>query len=201
MVCVSAHVNNPSTAPRTKPAHGAAGSTVEAADDEFTAFYVAEYRRLTAVAGALTGSWAIAEELTQDALLTAHRRWNDVRGLDDPAGWVRRVLVNRCVSRWRRTRAEIRAITRIGPVGRTVDVELSASTSHVWDAVRALPRRQRQVIVLSVLEGHAAGEIATILDCAEATVRVHLSRARRTLAKTLDGTLDDVPVGTETEER
>jgi RNA polymerase sigma factor (sigma-70 family) len=54
-----------------------------------------------------------------------------------------------------------------------------------WSAVRRLPRRQAEVVALRCLEEATDAEIAEILGCSEATVRVHAHHARRALAKAL----------------
>jgi len=51
--------------------------------------------------------------------------------------------------------------------------------------MRNLPRRQAQTVALFYLEDRSTEEIAAILGCAESTVRVHLHRARSTLARDL----------------
>ena len=60
--------------------------------------------------------------------------------------------------------------------------ELPPEADALWRAVRRLPRRQAQVVALHYLEALAVLEVAAVLQCAEATVRVHLHRARTALA-------------------
>jgi DNA-directed RNA polymerase specialized sigma24 family protein len=62
---------------------------------------------------------------------------------------------------------------------------LPASDAEFWRAVRALPSRQAQAVALYYLEDLSIGQSAAVLDCAEGTVRGHLARARRTLARRL----------------
>ncbi len=64
-------------------------------------------------------------------------------------------------------------------------VELPTTDHEFWEAVRALPARQAQAIALHYLEDRPVAEIAEILGCAPATVKVHLHRGRRALADTL----------------
>jgi RNA polymerase sigma-70 factor (ECF subfamily) len=64
-------------------------------------------------------------------------------------------------------------------------VDLPTTDHEFWDAVRALPARQAQAIALHYLEDRPVAEIAEILGCAPATVKVHLHRGRRALADTL----------------
>jgi RNA polymerase sigma-70 factor (ECF subfamily) len=63
--------------------------------------------------------------------------------------------------------------------------ELSPEAADVWRAVRRLPNRQAQVIALFYLEDLPLDEIADILDLSVETVRTHLRRARRKLARRL----------------
>ena len=62
---------------------------------------------------------------------------------------------------------------------------LPAEDEEFWKAVRALPKRQAQVIALHYLEDRSVVEIAEILECSEATVKVHLHKGRTRLADRL----------------
>ena len=81
--------------------------------ESFERFYVAEYRSLTTLARVLSGSALHAEDIAQEAMLAAYRRWNYVGDLDLPRTWVRRVCANLATSRVRRQAAEARAILRL----------------------------------------------------------------------------------------
>ena len=79
---------------------------LKASADAFSAFYASEYRNVVALAYALTGRAAVAEELAQDAFLVAHRNWARVSAYDVPGAFVRRVVSNMAVSFTRRLAAE-----------------------------------------------------------------------------------------------
>jgi RNA polymerase sigma-70 factor (ECF subfamily) len=59
-------------------------------------------------------------------------------------------------------------------------------TARFWDEVRSLPDRQAQVVALTYVEDLDADTVGEILGIASSTVRVHLARARATLAKRLE---------------
>ena len=158
-----------------------------ALDDEgqdFDNFYRAEFGRMLALAYALTGDRAAAEDLVQDAFVSANRRWDRIGRYDSPAGFVRRAIINRSRSRFRRRGRESAALARVAaePV---VDDGGFVDTDTFWTAVRALPAQQMRCVVLRYVEDLDAAGIAAVLECAESTVRVHLHRARLTLAVTL----------------
>lgn len=134
---------------------------------------------MTALAYALTGRWDVAEDLTQEAFLRAHRDWKRVGAMEAPGGWLRRVVTNLALSRWRRMRAEAVAHLRLN-----VDTETPAPDvpqSGFWDEVRRLSKRQRQVIALRYVEDLSIAEIAGILEIAEGTVKALLHQARTAL--------------------
>jgi RNA polymerase sigma factor (sigma-70 family) len=147
----------------------------------FDDFYIAHFRPLVALTFALSGSRVAAEDLAQEALLAAFRRWPEVCALDSPAAWVRRVAANQAVSTVRRRVAEAKALTRLGG-RRTVLPEVSEGAHDVWREVRRLPRRQAQAVALYYLEDLALDDVAAVLECSAETVRTHLRRARATLA-------------------
>lgn len=167
------------------------GQSVEiSAPADFEEFYRQERRRVLALAAALTGRWDVAEELSQEAFLAAHRDWSRIARYEHPEAWIRRVVTNLAVSRTRRWAAEVRALTRLHSL-RGGNVVLPEDGHAFWVAVRQLPRRQAQVVALHYLEDRSVEEIAGVLDCAPNTVKVHLHRARRTLAERLRTSLED----------
>jgi RNA polymerase sigma-70 factor (ECF subfamily) len=157
-------------------AAGAAG----AAEIEFDHFFRNHRSRLMGQAYVLAGNSAGAQDLVQESFLRAWQHWQDLRGMDDPEAWLRRVMYNLAVSQWRRNR-------RLVPLG---DIEESGFDEHpeagaLAAALRSLPRRQAQAIVLHDAAGLSAAEVAKELDVPEGTVRSWLSRGRAVLAARL----------------
>ncbi|MGH8915601.1 MAG: RNA polymerase sigma factor [Acidimicrobiia bacterium] len=154
--------------------------------DSFEVFYRREYTRMVAVARALLGSGAQAEDLAQESFVAAHRNWDRISGYDDPRAWVRRVLVNRATSFHRRRGAEWRAITRLGArAGDDTLPDLSPPATEVWDEVRHLPRRQAQATVLHYVGQLTVAEIGMVMGCSAGAVKSHLHRARERLSRSL----------------
>lgn len=151
----------------------------------FETFYQVEFEAVASLAYVLSGSQLAAEDLAQEAFLAAHRRWDEIGRYDNPGAWVRRVVANRAVSLIRRRLAETRAVARLDRSSNPLP-ELSAESTDVWRAVRRLPRRQAQVVALFYLEDLPLDDIAVILDQSVNTVRTHLRRARKTLARRLE---------------
>ena len=126
----------------------------------------------------LTGSPQEAEDLVQEALAKSLRRWRKARA-DDPVAYVRRVMVNTHVTRWRRWGGRI----RLGEVPEAGADDARLARSQEWDALRRalvqLPPKQRAVLVLRYLEDVPDQTIASLLGCRPGTVR---SQAARGLA-------------------
>ena len=158
----------------------------------FDAYYRADYRKLVGLAYVLTGSHSAAEDLAQDALTEAHRKWAQISQYDDPAGWVRRVMINKSTSRVRRLRTEAKGLVRIAG-RRTEPIAPAEPTLEVWQAVRDLPARQSQVVALFYWEDRSQAEIAEILGVSQETVKTHLKRGRATLAVQLEAFREETP--------
>lgn len=157
---------------------------VEAAPERFEDFYMREYVAVVGLAYALSGSRWVAEDLAQEAFIAAHRDWERVSRYDRPGAWVRRVVANLSVSAFRRLVAEAKALARIAS-GQTPMPDLAAGDPEFWAAIRALPRRQAQVVTLHYLEDRSIAEIAEILDVTHGTVKRQLHDGRRSLARRL----------------
>src|SRR3954452_19940014 len=79
----------------------------------FERFYASEYAAVVRLAFGLTGRLGLAEELAQDAFLAAYRKWDTLALYESPAAWVRRAVMNRSVSLWRRGVTETRLLARL----------------------------------------------------------------------------------------
>src|SRR5689334_14688594 len=120
--------------------------------DAFAAFVASRQRGLQRTAWLLTGDWAAAEDLVQNALAKAWRRWDRVSRADDPDAYVRRVLVNEFASSWRRRwRGEIPTADvperHGGDVADGVVMRVAVTT-----ALTRLTKRQRAVLVLRYVD-------------------------------------------------
>lgn len=183
---------------------GASDETDEAAPmgSSFEALYRDEWSALVALGCSLTGSWAVAEELAQDAFADAYRRWDEIGTLERPGAWVRRAIVNRSASQHRRGAVARRGAARLSVVRSTEEDRAGDDRTGdgavdqvgdpaFWAALRSLPQRQAAALALHYLEDRPVAEIAEILDCRPATVRVHLHRGRTTLAARLGALEED----------
>jgi RNA polymerase sigma-70 factor (ECF subfamily) len=151
----------------------------------FEALFAVEYPRMVALAAAVSGNRAFAEDIAQEALGRASARWAEISRYDKPGAWLRRVTFNLAVSRRRRLVSEARALLRLGRPEPGLPPALPEHEG-VWAAVATLPRQQRAVVALHYLEDRTFDEIAEVLDISPSTVRVHLHRARQTLRDRLD---------------
>ena len=151
--------------------------------ESFDDFYAAELPRLVALARGLCGA-SSAEDVAQEAMLVAYRRWREVGSLEHPEQWVRRTCANLAVSQFRRRMVELRVRSRIS-VRRPPAAELDGTAEEFWAAVRGLPHRQAQVAALRFVYDLPLAEIARTLGCTEGTVKQHLSRARASLTVAL----------------
>ncbi len=169
----------------------ASSSSAGLVDTAFDAFYVTTVRRTLALARSLTRNWSDAEDLVQDAYSDAHRRWDAVQELDDPAAWVRRAVVNRSASRWRRLGREMRAIARLAPRTTVSATDPPLADAALWEAIGSLPGQQRRVVALFYVDDLSVEQIATTLGCSTGTVKTHLSRARSALHAALAPTHEE----------
>lgn len=158
----------------------------------FESFFRSEYPAMVALAAGLTGDRATGEDIAAEALSRACSRWSVVGSYDKPGAWCRRVVINLAVSRRRRLAREVRARMRIGDRTQTdADPPVLGSLESM---LAPLPPRQRTAVVLRYVDDQAVADIATLMGCAEGTVKAHLHAARATIAMHLapsDNTEDE----------
>jgi RNA polymerase sigma-70 factor (ECF subfamily) len=151
-----------------------------------------EYQQVVATVQLVCGSRAEAEEAVQEALARAWEQRSRGRVLERPAAWVTTVALNQARSRLRHLRVERAARRRLVVDPRVDDAAAASADAHVVrDALRGLPRRQREVTVLRYYAGLDVKEIATWLQTSEGNVKAMLFRARASLAEALGSADDD----------
>jgi RNA polymerase sigma-70 factor (sigma-E family) len=149
---------------------------------EFREFFAAQFARLRRLGFWLTGDWAQAEELAQDAMVRTYRRWRWVRRYDHPEEYARKVLLNRHRSLLRRALVEARYRARSRPED-AYSPEASDDALVLWAATLKLPPRQRAVLVLRYREDLSVAAVARLLGIPDGTVK---TLARRGLARLRD---------------
>jgi RNA polymerase sigma-70 factor (sigma-E family) len=166
---------------------------VSPADDEaFEAFVRAYGTTLVRLAGALTGNPHVSEEVVQSALERVFLRW---RRLDDPLAYSRQVVVNLCRDRGRgagrRERVGLPSTDSAAPdvIGASDDRD------QLVRAVRALPYRQRAVVVLRFWHDLTEQQAADVLGIRAGTVKSQTSRALQRLRQLLDTSTTQVTGG------
>ncbi|MEO3779936.1 SigE family RNA polymerase sigma factor [Micromonospora sp. B11E3] len=152
----------------------------------FEEYAFARVSALLRLARLLTGDEHRAEDLLQDTLARAYARWARISRMEQPDLYVRRMLVNGHHSWWRRRSSREVLVTVVAERPGTSDESAEvAERDALWQLVRALPSRQRTVIVLRYYEDLDDWTIAEILDCSTGTVRTHAKRALAALRNRL----------------
>jgi RNA polymerase sigma-70 factor (sigma-E family) len=149
----------------------------------FEEFYTGAISRLLGQLFLVTGDLHEAEDVVQEAFARASVRWSWLRDYNAPEAWVRRVAMNLATDHARTLRRQAKALLRMGaPLGAP---EASVETLALVEALRSLPVRQRQAIVLHHLVGLPVEEVAQTLRAPTGTVKSLLARGRRALAARL----------------
>ena len=133
----------------------------------------------------------LAETLTQECFLKAHRNWKSFRGESSAMTWLMRIAINLQKDYWRNRRIQFWRQTRSNAVDldeasewlpngeRSAEQQMLAreQVAQVWQAVKGLSERQRTVFLLRYVEERELSEIASATGLSEGTVKAHLSRA------------------------
>lgn len=155
------------------------------------ALYRQHWRGLVRMAVLLVDDLPTAEDVVQEAFLALHRRVSALRDPDAALGYVRAAVVNRSRSTIRRRQVSRKHLHLAEPdpaPGADRPLELAEDQRAALAAVRGLPRRQQEVLVLRYWSGLSEAEIAAALGVSAGTVKTSASRAMASLRTTLGGT-------------
>lgn len=146
------------------------------------------HRDLVRLAYLLLGDARDAEEAVQDAYFRVERAVQRADGVDGALPYVRAAVVNACRSRLRRRVVVRRFPPAPAPRGALPDEEAVAGDQHrhVAAAVRQLPRRQRECLVLRYYVELSDGDIARTLGISVGSVKTHVHRGLAALADRLE---------------
>jgi RNA polymerase sigma factor (sigma-70 family) len=149
---------------------------------EFAEFFAASWDPCLRAVAASTGNMTLAEDQTAEAFARAWASWHKVSNHPAPRAWVVRTALNAGASWWLR-RSKETALT--GHDIASADGQGNGVDTAVLAALRRLPARQREVIVLRVFLDLDIDTTARELGIAAGTVRAHLSRAMTALRNEL----------------
>jgi RNA polymerase sigma-70 factor (ECF subfamily) len=157
---------------------------------EFGEFYQAVFGRLVGQLVLVVGDLHEAEDIAQEALARAAARWSRLRGYDVPEAWVRRVALNLSVSNTRRARRRLRALAAMQAPSAVPAISEDALV--LVEALRRLPVRQRQALVLHYLLDLPVEEAAHAMGAPAGSVKSWLARGRKALAEQLGEQQEEV---------
>ena len=171
-------------------------------DEEFRDFMHGRWPAMVRLAYALTGDQGHAEDVAQTAFARAYASWPKVRRSGNPEAYVRRIVINENLNRFRKHRVVERLTGTLpeslaGALAGALAGSGAADATRQYDdrsalvaALQRLGPRQRAVIVLRYWMDLTEAEIAAALDCSTGTVKSQASRALATLrqsAELVDG--------------
>jgi len=165
------------------------GGTAEVTTPSFTDLYVSSFARLVGQVAVVTADAGAAEEAVQEAFGRLWARWDTVATYDRPEAWVRRVAINIAISRWRR----MRRLMPLGRAARAAHEDDAVTRPDVQRALRSLPVRQRQALLLHHVVGLPVASVAAEMRVPEGTVKSWLARGRQSLQRMLD--IEEAPHG------
>lgn len=149
-------------------------------DEQYPALYRSAYR----VAFRLLGRREEAADLAQEACARAYARWNRIGGFDCPEAWVAKVAGNLAIDARRRENTAQRHVdSYVEP--RAGDQATGDERVDLHRALLALPRRQREVVLLRFVADQPEAAVAAALGCSLGTVKSHASRGLAALRDAL----------------
>jgi RNA polymerase sigma-70 factor (ECF subfamily) len=148
----------------------------------FQSMYEAEFARVFRAVALVCGDRSVAEDATQEAFARALARWPRLRDAPWAAGWVTTTAIN--VARRQLRHSPVPPDDPAPEPDREALLDLKV-------AIRRLPPRQQEAVVLHYLLDLPVADAASAMRCDQGTVKTHLSRARISLGRSLERGADD----------
>ncbi len=174
---------------------GAPAALADDADLAITQLYSAHWHRLVRLAWLLLHDQHAAEDAVQDAFVATHRHWSSIRESGRAVGYLQTAVVNACRSAQRHNVVVDRQNARdLGAADAPGRHSVDSAEAHAMRrsqreamvaALRDLPARQREVLVLRYYGDFSEAQIADALDIAPGSVKAHAHRGLNTLRRAL----------------
>ncbi len=159
------------------------------ARQQVTALFEAHALGLVKLAKVMLGDQSMAEDVVQDASFGMYRKWGSMHDRDKALGYLRTSVLNGCRTAHRNRTRRDRALLLAPDAGGIVSAEESAlvgeANREVLAALRALPARQREAVVLRHYLGLTEEQAAQAMNITRGTVKSATSRGLSTLARIL----------------
>lgn len=157
------------------------------ADDALTALFHAHYAGLLRLATALHGDGAVAEDAVREAFARLYSRWRGPRDPDRALACLRACVANSARSRFRKLRAARRHTPPHVPHAASAEEPALLRDEHVAviRALRDLPARQQEVLVLRYFGEMSETAIAASLGVSSGSVTKHAARGIAALGREL----------------
>jgi RNA polymerase sigma-70 factor (sigma-E family) len=167
------------------PSWAAAGP---AADQAMVRLYRRNFNGLVRLASVVLRDTATAEEVVQDAFINMHRGWHRLRDEENALAYLRQAVVNRARSVLRhRVIVERNAPKAMPDLPSAEDGAISMfERSAVIDALRDLPGRQREALILRYYADLSEAEIAAAMGISKGSVKSHTARGMTALRAALE---------------
>lgn len=158
------------------------------ADTAVTMLYGSHWAPLVRLATMLTRDASVAEELVQDAFVALHRRWSSLADPGAAHGYLRTSVVNasRSALRHRGVEERYRQPAPPDPAGPEERAVRASEDARVMAALRTLPRRQQEVLVLRYYSDLSEFDIAQTLGLSRGAVKSHAHRGLAALKAALE---------------
>lgn len=158
------------------------------ADRAVTAIYSEHYRSLVRLAAFLVRDTATAEEVVQDSFVAMHGAWRRLRDTDKALSYLRQSVVNRSRSVLRHRMVVDKNTPKPPPDMPSAEhgAILQLERSAVVSALRALPERQREALVLRYYGDLSEAQIASMMGISKGAVKSHTARAMAALRAVLE---------------
>lgn len=120
-----------------------------------------------------------AEDILQESFVTAFQRLDELQNKDAFASWLKRIVINKCISLQRKRKIQFEEIDeqRHGEAEDPEEGMPQVDPALVHQAIKELPAKGRMVLVLRALEGYSHKEIAETMGVTVSTSKTQYSRA------------------------
>jgi RNA polymerase sigma-70 factor (sigma-E family) len=167
-----------------------ARAVVAPAEEALAQLHRDHYRSLVRLAALLLDDVGASEEVVQDAFVRMHLGWGRLADPERAPAYLRSAVLNGARSQMRHRQVQARHLQAVPPPGPSAEAGALAVDEHdrVVAALRCLPARQREAVVLRYYLDLSEAEMAAAMGISAGSVKTHVHRGLAALHETLGGT-------------
>lgn len=134
------------------------------------------------------GDRVLAQDMLQESFVMVFRNLKAFKGESTPGAWIKRIVINNCISELRKKSMQISDLEEVAqvPSSTIIEADYTYEVQQIKEAIQKLPQGYKVIFSLYAIEGYDHEEIAGILGITVSTSKSQYHRAKKKIKELIN---------------